>query len=645
MQWCRRAAYGEWAMRRLPRPEPGTPDSRSPSRYLLWLARNQKRTIVGGMFFGITWMVSQAVLPAAVGHTIDAGVTTKNSAELIRWALVVVGLALAKAASGILRHRNALSNFLSAAYTTVQVITRKTVALGATLPKRVAAGDVVAVGTSDINEIGHALDITARLTGAIVAIGTVAAIMLAESVPLGLIVLIGVPVLTGLTGLLLKPLHDRQRTYRVLQGELTGRAVDIAAGLRVLRGIGGEPVFAERYRRESQELRHAAFAVTRVESGLAAAEIMLPGVITAGVTFIAARFALDGHLTIGQLVAFYGYATFLAAPLRTLMEGADLITRGHVAARRVVRILNLEPGIRDAAGVRSVACAPQMRGALVEQDSGLEVQPGELFAVACAEPAEADLLAERLARFDDSGRPMLGDVPLRRMPLRQVRERILLARNSDKFFNGPLRSELDPSGQRGDEEIRAAIRAASAQDVLDALPDGLDTEMTDGGREFSGGQLQRLRLVRALLARREVTVLVEPTSAVDAHTEARIAAHLAEAHASVMRAVELATVHVGTAVAANAVAVNGVAADVSVPAARKASASAACAASADIEDQPQNTTILFTTSPLLLDRAHRVAYVEDGRVVAVGTHRELLASEPRYAAVVTRGEDLEETAA
>jgi len=579
------------SMRRLPLPDPGTPDTGSPTRYLLWLARSQRSTIAGGMVFGIVWMVSQALLPAAVGHTIDAGVTTRDSGELIRWALVVVGLAAAKAASGITRHRNALSNFLTAAYITVQVVTRKTVALGATLPNRVAAGDVVAVGTSDISEIGHALDITARLTGAVVAIATVAAIMLAGSVPLGLIVLIGVPVLSGLEALLLKPLHERSQKYRVLQGELTGRAVDIAAGLRVLRGIGGEPVFADRYRRESQELRHAAFAVTRVESGLAAAEVMVPGLIMAGVTFVAARFALDGKLTIGQLVAFYGYSIFLAEPLRTLTEGADALVRGHVSARRVIRILNLEPGLPEA---EQPAPMPPAGSVLTDKESELEVRPGELFAVACADPIDADALAARLARFEDSGRPELGGVPLADLPLDRVRERILLARNSDRFFSGSLRGELDPGGERGDEEIRAAIGAASAEDVLDSLTEGLDSEVVDGGRTFSGGQLQRLRLVRALLAAREVTLLVEPTSAVDAHTEARIAEHLAAAHAS----------------------------GIEKPA----------------------TTVLFTTSPLLLDRAHRVAYVEDGRAVAVGPHRELLATVPRYASVVTRGEDLEDAA-
>lgn len=300
----------------------------------------------------------------------------------------------------------------------------------------------------------------------------------------------------------------------------------------------------------------------------------------------------------------------------------------------------LVPGIGDgvrAEGVESgvLVPGPGRGSALVDPESGLEVEPGELFAVACATPAEVDLLAERLTRFDDSGRPMLGGVPFAEMPLREVRERILLARNSDKFFNGRLRSELDPTGQREDAEICAAIRAASAQDIVDALPDGLDTEMLDGGREFSGGQLQRLRLVRALLAGRDITVLVEPTSAVDAHTEARIAAHLAEAHAPAMRGAQLAAAHAGTAAAPRAI--------VRVADGR-ASAPAARFASAGIEAEPQATTILFTTSPLLLDRAHRVAYVEDAHVVAVGTHRELLASEPRYAAVVTRGEDMEEAA-
>jgi ABC-type multidrug transport system fused ATPase/permease subunit len=593
------------------------------------------------MFFGVVWMVSQALTPAVIGRTIDAGITHRDTGALVRWSAVVLLLGATTATTGILRHRNALSNFLAAGYTTVQVVTRQAVRLGATLPKLVAAGDVVAVGTSDIAEIGGGLDVTARLSGAIVSIIAVAVIMLTTSVPLGLIVLVGVPVLTALTGFLLRPLHERQKHFRARQGELTARAIDIAAGLRVLRGIGGEAAFASRYRRESQELRGAALAVTRVESGLAAVEVLMPGVIVSGVTFLAARFAFDGRLTVGDLVAFYGYAAFLATPLRTLMEAADNMTRAHVAARRVVRILRLAPEIGDP----EFPVAPPVRGSvLADGESGLEIEPGLLIAVVCSDPADADALAVRLTRFADSGRPTLGGVPLADMRVAEVRERVLLARNSDRFFTGTLREELDPGGQATVEEIFAAIDVASARDVIDALEEGLDTEVVDGGRTFSGGQLQRLRLVRALLARREITILVEPTSAVDAHTEARIAENLARVRViggdggggravsgggvgGVVRR-EVAAVERG---ADDSGGLDAAGSDVLTIA---PSAVEVLETAGDIA-----TTVVFTSSPLLLDRAHRVAFVEAGRVVSVGTHRDLLAMEPRYAAVVTRGED------
>jgi ABC-type multidrug transport system fused ATPase/permease subunit len=130
-----------------------------------------------------------------------------------------------------------------------------------------------------------------------------------------------------------------------------------------------------------------------------------------------------------------------------------------------------------------------------------------------------------------------------------------------------------------------SISGANAEDVIDALPVGLDTLIDERGRSFSGGQRQRLVLARALLSDAEVLVLVEPTSAVDAHTEARIARRLREARAG-------------------------------------------------------RTTVIATTSPLVLDQADRVVYLEDGRVVAEARHRELLKTRPDYRETVTRGEDV-----
>jgi len=567
-------------MRTYPLADPGEPDIRSAGRFLLWLAARNRTTIALGILWASVWMIAQALLPAAVGRAIDA-VEVRDESGLYTWSAVLFGLAVTIGFSGILRHRNAVSNFLDGAFRTIQLVTAHAARLGAALQRRVATGEVVGVGTSDVDGIGGALDITARGTASVITLVVVALVLLDMSVPLGLLVLIGVPVLMGLVALLLRPLHRRQSAYRDLQGELADRAVDIAAGLRVLRGIGGERTFSARYRRESQDLRAAGVRTARVESMLEAAEFLVPGVFVAVGTWLAGRFALDGRLTVGQVVSFYGYAAFLTVPLATLTEAADRIVRGHVAARRVVRVLALEPGVEDPADPVAWPDA----GELVDHRSGFVVRPGTRVGLACEDPQDAPALADRLGRYvDDEDAPVeYAGVPLRDLAVADVRARIVVAHHDAVLFSGPLGRELTPGGARG-ADLARVLRVACAEDVVEATPDGLDEHIQARGREFSGGQVQRLLLARALLTDAQTLVLIEPTSAVDAHTEALIATRLA-AH------------------------------------------------------RRGRGTVVATTSPLVLDTLDEVAYVEGGKVVAVGAHRALLASEPRYAALVTRGEE------
>ncbi|GHE29328.1 ABC transporter [Streptosporangium violaceochromogenes] len=562
-------------MRSLPAADPGVPDARSPVRYLVWTARKQAGSLLLGIAYATLWWIAMALVPTAMGKGIDA-IIAKDAQSLLTWGAVLSGLGIAQSAAGLLRHRMAVYNWLSAAYRTVQVTARQATRLGATLSRRLSTGEVVSVGNSDIAHIGSATDILIRGTGAIISVVTVTVILLRTSTPLGLTVLLGVPLMLAGLGPLLKPLHRRQHAHRDLQGELSTRAADIVEGLRVLRGIGGEQVFADRYAEESQRVRRAGVRVAAVESVLAGAEILLPGLLIAGVTWLGATFAVRGQITTGQLVAFYGYAVFLIAPLRALTEAADKLTKGHVAARRVVRILRLEPEVTGGAG-RSAG------GLLRDVASGVAVRPGAFTALAAATPDEAAAIADRLGRYTD-GDVDFGDVPLSALPIAEVRRRILVAGNDARLFSGVLRDELDVTGRASDAEIAAALRTACAEDIVDALPGGLGGHVAESAREFSGGQRQRLRLTRALLADPEVLVLIEPTSAVDAHSEARIADRLAKARAG-------------------------------------------------------RTTLVCTTSPLVLDRADHVIYVADGLVRAEGTHRGLLAGDPDYRAVVTRGDD------
>jgi ABC-type multidrug transport system fused ATPase/permease subunit len=564
-------------VRQLPLDHPGTADHRSPGRFLWWLAKGQWVTLLGGMCFGIIWMSAQAVMPAVIGRAIDLGIADKDRGELYRWAAILFAIGLVQALSGIIRHRFAVTNWLIAAYRTVQLVTRQTVRLGGTLPRKVSTGEVVAIGTNDLSHLGQLMDVSARFAGAIVSFVLVAVILLQTSVTLGLVVLIGVPLLMIGVAPLLSPLQKRVAHQRHLMGQLSNTASDIVGGLRVLRGIGGEQVFHDRYRRESQETRQAGVQVARLQSVLDALQVLLPGTFVVIVVWLGARYAVEGTITPGELVAFYGYSAFLMIPLRTATEYANKLIRARVAAVRVCRVMALDPDVTEP-GV--LAPSPPVGAELYDERSGLRVRHGVLTAIVGEQPDESAELADRLGlaagEVDDD--VLLGGVPLTSLSPVEVRRRIVVSDTAALFFSGRLGDRLDITGH-GD--IARALDTASAADILEGLPAGLDELVAERGRSFSGGQRQRLVLARALTADPEILVLVEPTSAVDAHTEARIAARLRDHRAG-------------------------------------------------------RTTVVTTSSPPMLDGADEVAFLRAGRVVATGTHADLLETDAEYRRVVTR---------
>ncbi len=550
-------------------------------RLLVWLARRQWRTLLAGACFGIPWMLSVALVPAAVGRAVDAGIVARDARALALWSLAVLGLGLVSAAVGNGRHWFAVKNWLVAAFRSGAVADRAVRRSGPALTREMPAGEVLASFTSDFGRMGHTFDVFARFIGAVVSFVLVAVILLRGSVLLGLIMLLGGPLLVASLAFVMKPLQRRQSAQREEAGRLTALGADTVAGLRVLRGIGGEESFLERYRAQSQAVKQAGWRVAGTQATLDSAQVLLPGVFVLVVTGVGAHLAVAGEITPGQLVAFYGYTAFLTIPLQTVVEMADKLITTRVAARRIARILHTEPDHPDP-GPQARAVVPSTPEAdLVDPVSGVRIEPGRLTALVSDRPEDTAALAARLGRTLPGRHGVTwGEVALDDVPLSTVRAGILVSDSDPRLFSGPLRREL---GGTDDDARRVALAVADAEDAVSAVEGGLEGELEERGRSLSGGQRQRLALARALLRDATVLVLVEPTSAVDAHTEARIAERL-------------------------------------------------------VEHRQGRTTVVVTASPLLLDRADVVHLVEEGRLVATGTHRELVRASRAYRSVVLRGE-------
>lgn len=499
-------------------------------------------TLATAMAFGVLAALPAALMPLAIGKAIDAALgqdTGRRAGEpdedilgellgvgatgfggsLITWVTVIVLLGVVQVISlGLAEYHSGMLWIRSAVRVQREVLAHGT-RVGAALPRKIRSGDVVAIGSTDVYSIGGAFEVLGRTVGSLLAFVLVAALLLERSPLLGAVVLIGVPIATAGLAPLLGPLRRRTEEHRERVGDATTIAADIVSGLRILRGIGGERRFADRFAETSQRVRHAGVAAGRIDAWLSGIEVFLPGLVTVAVIWLGARLALAGELSVGELVAFYGVAAYLVIPVSTATSAAHVVSEALVAGGRVIKVLSLEPTLSSPEHPSPLPVGPL---GLHDPESGLRCAPGALTVVRTNGSAEE--LADRLGRYTDSRVTIHGGLPLREADLAEVRRRILVAHNQDVLFSGRLRNEVQLGSRVSLDE---ALWAADASDVVAGLPDGLEEKLIERGRQLSGGQRQRLMLARALTADPDVLVLDEPTSAVDAHTEARIARRVA----------------------------------------------------------------------------------------------------------------------
>jgi len=551
------------------------PATRGPWSYLAWLVVQQRRRVALGAFLGTAWMVGLVLPPFLLSQAVDDLVEADRGAVLA-WSAALVATGAVLAWLGIWRHRTMTKVRMDAAYRTVAVVTAHAVRLGAALPRQSRTGEVVAIGIGDVWTIGRSLTVTGPGVGALLAYVVIAVLLLRISASLALVVLVGVLVLVLIMGPALGRLQAHGTVYRDHQATVTGRIVDIIGGLSVLNGVGGKEIYADRFRRESQELLRQGYRVGRVASLIQAIGLGVPTLFVAVVVWLAARLAAEGAITVGSLVAVFGYAAVLVVPVTTFVESAVDISRALVAARRVTDFLS-----RQREDDQAVGAVPDGGGDLTDTVTGLTIPAGTFTVVATARQIDAVALVDRLGGFEAGA--TWGGLPITDLDPVAVRTVAVVADNDADLFAGTLAEVIGGRYDVADSEVLRALQIAAGEDVVAAVPSGLASRVASGGGNLSGGQRQRVRLARAVLAQPAVLLAVDPTSAVDAATEAVVVRRLRRAREG-------------------------------------------------------RTTVVTSTSALMLAEADQVHLVSGDRLIASGTHAGLLRDVPAYAALVLRGD-------
>ncbi|MCX4845162.1 ABC transporter ATP-binding protein [Streptomyces sp. NBC_00893] len=479
----------------------------------------------------LAFMVHQlceALVPILIGVVIDRALAPSDRSALLWW-LGVLGLVFVVLSLSYQRASAAMVGVYGHGEHELRQRVMARLLDPRSLRRRPGAGEALSLVSSDTYRVAGVSWSVVQQASTVTAILTASTALLVISVPLGLGVVAGTVLVLVVMRRVSMPLEARglaEQSSAARAGEV---ATDMITGLRVIAGMNARPEAARRYRAASEESRRGAVAASRSVLAYGNLSLLLSGVFLAVLATASGHLALDGGITVGQLVTVLGLAQFLQGSLAHVGTFASNWIHKRASARRLGDLLD-EPPLIDPAGTAPEAVSATTTEAVALRwhppghGEPLDPRPGELLGVVPRHPGHARELSDRLGYRVPlpRGELLIDGVDAVDLGPDRVRARIAAPPHHGAVFSGTLRSNLTP---RGGESDPAVLAAAMLDDVLE-LVGGDRAEVGEHGRRLSGGQRQRLLLARALHSDADLVVLDEPTTAVDPVTEQRIAAGL-----------------------------------------------------------------------------------------------------------------------
>jgi ATP-binding cassette subfamily B protein len=342
------------------------------------------------------------------------------------------------------------------------------------------------------------------------------------------------------------------RRTRETIGAITGYLQETLSGIRVVRSFAQEPVHEARFSELNAENREANMTTVRLNAAYFPTVEMLSGVAVAVIVVYGGLQAINGHITVGTVVAFVAALSNLFEPIQQLSQLYATYQSGMAALEKIFQLLDVRPDLEDRPGALELGrirgevsfedvsfaysrptaemppadgSAPAAREVLALDDVSLRIPPGQTVALVGATGAGKSTMAKLLARFYDptSGQVLVDGHDLREVSSRSLRSQMGIVPQEAFLFSGTVAENIAFGRPDADaSQIRAAAAAVGAEEFISELPHGYDTEVGERGAQLSAGQRQLIAFARALIADPQILVLDEATSNVDLHSEARI---------------------------------------------------------------------------------------------------------------------------
>lgn len=552
----------------------------------------QRRNLTIGTLIGLAWTVGKVASPVLVRFGIDRGI--RENELLWLWAGLI---GVAGCVAGFFTALRRFYAFREARWTETRLreqLFGHIMSLHIGYHDRAQTGQLMSRSSSDLNSIQMFVVMIPITLSNLAMITAVVVILFVTDWFLALLALASLPLIQIAGRRFSQSIHPAVLAIQAEQAELATVVEESVGGVRVVKGFGAERVQSAKLRTAAERIKGVSINAARIRAKFLPAIELLPQVGLIAVLWFGGNRVIDGEVTLGQLVQFNVFVALLVQPLRMIGMTIAFAQRAAAALERVNEILDIAPEVTDPDRPTHLPNGPN-RGAVAFQsvrfgygnDPGqppvldgfdLDLDAGESVAIVGGTGSGKSTIARLLVRFYDveAGSVSIDGVDVRDLALHDVRRSVGIVFEDTLLFHDTVSANIAFAHPDADAAtIERAARLSGAHEFIADLPDGYETMLGERGFSLSGGQRQRIAIARAILADPRVLVLDDATSAVDPSKEHEIRS-------------AMSTVMDG------------------------------------------RTTVVIAHRPGTIALADTVVLLDGGRVVARGTHDDLLLTEPRY---------------